>query len=37
MCMASVPDKISERQYETRSRQLIFPMGLEAYIVLNRT
>ena len=32
MCMVPVPDKLSERQNETRSRQLILPMGIEACI-----
>jgi transposase len=32
MCVVPVPDRISERQYETRSRQLLFPMGIEVHI-----
>jgi len=27
-----LPDKLSERQYETCGRQLVFPIGIEAYI-----
>ena len=29
---APAPARVSERQYETCSRQLVFPMGIEAYI-----
>jgi transposase len=32
MCIVYIPDKISERQYETSSHQVIFPIGYEAYI-----
>ena len=32
MCTVPIPDKVSERQYETSSRQVIFPIGIEACI-----
>ena len=32
VCMAPVPTKLSDWQNETRSRQLVFPMGIEACI-----
>ena len=32
MCLVPVPDKLSERQFETCSHQLIFPMGIEVCI-----
>ena len=32
MCIVPVPNRISERQFETRRGQVIFPMGFEACI-----
>lgn len=32
MCNAAIPGKVSEKQHETRSRQIVFPMGIEICI-----
>ncbi len=32
MCIAAIPDRIAQEQFETRNCQVVFPMGIEAHI-----